>query len=49
VLAPAPTADIAAPVPVPGPRVVAGTAALPHPFFARTGRVGRGLAPWCLS
>src|SRR5690242_16628780 len=49
VRAPVPTADSAAPVPVPGERVVAGTAVLPHPSYARTRRVGRCLTPWCLS
>jgi hypothetical protein len=46
VLAPAPTADISAPGPAPGPLVVAGIVALPHPSFARTGRGDRGLAPY---
>src|SRR6266436_4565300 len=44
VLAPAPTADISAPVPAPGHCAVSGIGALPHPSFARTGRVGRCLA-----
>jgi len=44
VLAPAPTADISAAVPAPGHFAVPGIGALPHPSFARTGRVGRCLA-----
>ena len=40
-LAPAPTADNAAPGHVPGHLVVAGIAALAHPSSARMERIGR--------
>ena len=42
--APAATADIAAPVPLPGHLGVAGSRVLPYPSFARRGKVGGRLA-----
>jgi hypothetical protein len=49
VLAPAAIADISAPVPAPGRCAVSGSRTLPHPSYARMGRIGRRLAFSCLS
>src|SRR6266487_1436075 len=48
-LAPAATADSAAPAPAPGHCAVAGRRALPHPSVARTGRGGTCLTLGCRS
>jgi hypothetical protein len=48
VLALVPTADSAAPGHVPGHLGVVGTAALPHPSFARRERIGKRLTYSCL-